>query len=86
LTTELLARRLLNLGDGLSEELLQDFEGLAEQMLEDTMTKAGEFLHKSHINEQTEDEVKAVIEEFPSALSYEDEFERLPVYTQQLVS
>jgi len=80
-STEILARRLLNLGDDLSEDLLQDFEGLAEQMLEDMTIKAGEFLHKLHINEPTEDEVKAVIEEFPSALSYEDILGYLPIYS-----
>ena len=57
----------------MSSKLLKKFEGLAETMFEDMSTAAGEYLHDLHEEEDSEDEVKAVVKKFPSALSHLNE-------------
>jgi len=79
--TKRLARHLLDLDDTMSKKLLQQFEGLAEKMFEDMSTAAGEYLHDLDVREHSEDEVKAVVKKFPSALSHRNEKGRLPIHS-----
>jgi len=78
-----LTRQLLDMDDTMAKILLKHFEVLAEKMLEDMTTAAGEYLHSLHTRreEDSEDEAKAVVKKFPSALSHLNEKGRLPIQT-----
>ena len=79
--TKRLARHLLDIDETMSKTLLKKFEGLAEKMFEDMSTAAGEYLHNLDSEEPSEDEVKAVVKKFPSALSHLNEKGRLPIHS-----
>jgi len=85
--TKALARRLLDLDERkMSKKLLKQIEGLAEKMFEDMSTAAGEYLHHLDSKEDSEDEVKAAVKSFPSALSHLNDEERLPIYSAVMYS
>jgi len=65
----------------MSKTLLKKFEGLAEKMFEDMSTAAGEYLHNLDVRKDSEDEVKAVVKKFPSALSHRNAKGRLPIHS-----
>jgi len=74
-----LARHLLDLDETVSKKLLNQFEVLAEKMFEDMSTAAGEYLHNLVEDKDSEDEVKAVVKKFPSALSHLNAKGSLPI-------
>ena len=85
--TKALARRLLDLDERtMSSKLLKQFEGLAEKMFEDMATATGEYLHHLDAREDIEDEVKAVVKKFPSALSHRNEKGLLPIQSAVMYS
>jgi len=71
--TKRLAHTLLDLDDTLSSKLMKQFEVLSEKMIEDMSTAAGKYLHNLCVEEDSADEVKAVVKKFPSALSHLNE-------------
>lgn len=61
-------------------ELTKEINLIISKAREDMTRKAAKFLHTQIDDEKhTEDEVKAVVDTFPSALSYEDSIGTLPV-------
>ena len=66
--------------DRLSGDFLQQLEVHAGEFLAFMCHEAGDFLHKLDVNKHSEDEVRATIHTFPSALSLiNDQHNRLPI-------
>jgi len=62
---------------GLPPCLLKD----AMKMVQDLSIKAGKHLHKLHVNNPSEDEVRAVINAFPASLSHINSKGQLPIHS-----
>jgi len=71
---------ILQLEKCLPADLRNKLTARYAKLLQDMTSDAGEFLHELDCNKHSQDEVKAVVKTFPSALSHVDDEGRLPIH------